>query len=152
MIYIYIYTYIYTVFIRIEIRAFIEPRCLYELCFYLDKYVIYIIYIYLHVVGLQNKGIQRILYLKALHCGGWASGGATKGLRVIKSVDPCALMCKFIDYTLVIVPFWLLPTRHLWHTVRFVIFKGFKTMWVGKLRLFSELIFSWKTLSNRLVI
>ena len=33
--------------------------------------------------------------------------GTTKGLRVIKSVDPCVLKFNFSDYRLVIVPLQL---------------------------------------------
>ena len=35
------------------------------------------------------------------------SKGATKGLRVINSVDPCVLKSNFLDYRLVIVPLQL---------------------------------------------
>ena len=35
------------------------------------------------------------------------SEGATKGLRVINSVDPCVLKSNFLDYRLVIVPLQL---------------------------------------------
>ena len=36
--------------------------------------------------------------------------GATKGLRVINSVDPCVLKSNFLDYRLVIVPLQLTVT------------------------------------------
>ena len=35
------------------------------------------------------------------------SEGATKGLRVINSVDPSVLKPNFLDYTLIIVPLQL---------------------------------------------
>ena len=35
------------------------------------------------------------------------SEGATKGLRVINSVDPCLLKSNFLDYRLVVVPLQL---------------------------------------------
>ena len=37
--------------------------------------------------------------------------GATKGLRVINSVDPCVMKSNFLDYGLVIVPLQLPVTN-----------------------------------------
>ena len=55
------------------------------------------------IARIQNTGTYRIYNPKALGLGTKQSEGATKGLRVISSVDPCVLKSNFLDYRLAVL-------------------------------------------------